>query len=465
MDTSLMVKKNLNPRILKSDYFPYCLTFAINNLFEGLQFMLRRFLFWGFFLWLHFGSVDVLQAQKAVLSNARLNILYNGLENRLEIALDGVARKNIEVVCKHFKLIDSAGSYFVSIDKNSNIKETVFYVRDKSKRNNMWADSVAFRIKKIPMPIAQIGTLASGLAYQNGEISMQNTVYAYIESFVVDGVKYQILSYQLRAFSKDNLELLNQKVQGNKTQEIREFLSRNKGFVRIELDEIKSVLVGGGFLNQDTLTLKPLLYYTKVNANENLYNEENNDFKSSPFGVDSRLIVYNNIGNYKVLKQIVKGDTLFLLKRRDSANVVLSFERYHIDKLNRLKMKVDRISDTSYALRYFNSKGICVAEGKAYNYQMDVYNAIAYEQGSVLNSLLVFMRTQDLRPFGVWKYYHDDGRLKAEGAYKSLPIKKPSNEIEWTICAELADQFQCIGEWKIYGQGAIAVEVFNFPNP
>ena len=288
-------------------------------------------------------------------------------------------------------------------------------------------------------------------------------MYAYIERFVYDGVKYQIVSYQLRAYSLDNLELTNQKILGNKTEEIRVFLSRNKGQVRIELDEIKAVLQGKGAQIQDTITLKPLLYFTK--SKTNFSNEENMGVNGSPLNENSNLIVYNNIGNYKVLKQIVQGDTLLLVKRRDSANSVLSFERFYIDKLNHLKMQVLRISDTSYSLRYFNAKGICVAEGKAYNYQMDVYNAITYEQTSILYSLLSFMRAQDLRPFGVWKYYHDDGRLKAEGTYKSSPVKKPSNEIEWTICADVSDPFQCIGEWKIYGQGAMAVKVINFPNP
>ena len=427
--------------------------------------MVSRFLISMCFLWLQFGAVNRLYAQKAVVSNTSLNILYVGLENRLDILLDGVLKKNIEVTCKDFKVLESFGFYYVYIDKNCKLKETKFYVRDRSKRNKVWADSVAFRIKKIPTPIAQLGTLASGLAYHNGELSMQNTVYAYIESFVYDGVKYQIVSYQLRAYSLDNLELTNQKIVGNKTQEIREFLSRNHGQVRIELDEIKAVLLGKGAQIQDTITLKPLLYYTKGNATENLYKEEINGFKSTPLSEDAKLIVYNNIGNYKVLKQIVQGDTLLLVKRRDSANSVLSFERFYIDKLNHLKMQVLRISDTSYSLRYFNAKGICIAEGKAYNYQMDVYNAIAYGQSNVLDSLLMFMRAQDIRPFGVWKYYHDDGRLKAEGAYKSLPIKKPTNEIVWTVCAELADPFLCIGEWKIYGQGALAVEVINFPNP
>ena len=423
--------------------------------------MASRFLISLCFLWLQFGAVNKLHAQKAVVSNTSLNILYAGLENHLDILLDGVLKKNVEVSCKDFRVLDSLGYCYVYIDKNCKLKETKFYVRDRNKRNKVWVDSVAFRIKKIPTPLAQLGTLAPGSAYQNGELSMQNTVYAYIESFFVDGVKYQIVSYQLRAYSLDNLELVNLKILGNKTIEIREFLSRNQGQVRIELDEIKAVLLGKGTQIQDTITLKPLLYYTKTN----LSNEENNAFKSSPLSENSNLIVYNNIGDYKVLKQIVQGDTLFLVKRKDSADQVLSFERYYLDKLNLLKMQVLRISDTSYSLRYFNAKGICIAEGKAYNYQMDVYNAIAYEQTSELYSLLSFMRAQDLRPFGEWKYYHNDGRLKAEGAYQSMPVKKPSKEIEWTICADVSDPFVCIGEWKIYGQGAMAIEVINFPNP
>jgi len=453
------------PNILFLKYFLSFLTFAILSFFKGLIVMVCRFLISMFFLWLQFGAVNRLYAQKAVVNNTSLNILYVGLENRLDILLDGVLKKNIEVSCKDFNVLDSLGFYYVYIDKNCKLKETKFYVRERNKRNKVWADSVAIRIKKNPTPVAQLGTLAPGSAYQNGELSMQNTLYAYIESFVYDGVKYQIVSYQLRAYSLDNLELTNQKIVGNKTLEIREFLSRNKGSVRIELNDIKAVLMSKGLQIPDTITLKPLLYYTKGNAPENLFNEENNGFKSTPLSEDSRLIVYNNIGNYKVLEQIVQGDTLLLVKRRDSSNNVLSFERYYIDKLNLLKMQVLRISDTSYSLRYFNAKGICIAEGKAYNYQMDVYNAIAYEQVSELYSLMSFMRAQDLRPFGVWKYYHDDGRLKAEGAYKSLSVKKPSSEIEWTVCAELADQFQCIGEWKIYGQGTLAVEVINFPNP
>jgi hypothetical protein len=135
--------------------------------------MASRFLISLCFLWLQFVAVTKLHAQKAVVSNTNLNILYAGLENRLDILLDGVLKENIEVSCKDFKVLDSLGFYYVYIDKNCKLKETKFYVRDRNKRNKVWADSVAFRIKKIPTPVAQLGTLTPGSAYQNGELSMQ----------------------------------------------------------------------------------------------------------------------------------------------------------------------------------------------------------------------------------------------------------------------------------------------------
>ena len=83
-----------------------------------------------------------------------------------------------------------------------------------------------FRIKQVPKPVAQLGTLVSG-NYNKGEIGSQNTLYAYLDGFVFDGVKFTVTKYEVIFMPKRGyMEVAP--VSGNGTAAIKGFAARAK---------------------------------------------------------------------------------------------------------------------------------------------------------------------------------------------------------------------------------------------
>lgn len=413
--------------------------------------------------------VPVIQGQKAVVANAGMNVIYTGLINKIDVLKEGVGRKNIEIKCEDFEVKDSSGFFFVSVPKNCTLRQTYIKVRDKRKRNQIWTDSVLFRIKRVPKPIAQLGSLEGNGYYNNGEIAIQNRLYAYLDGFVMSGVKYEVISYRVNAFCLKNLSIARVDVRGNEIHEIKQFLTDNRGASKIEIDSIIAVLRDNG-KNGDTVLLVPIAYFVK-GEEDGLFAEINNSKGTSFLSKSNDFNRNVKYGDEKVLMKIDNGDTFIVLERLDSTMQLISLKRYHDDAQGVLKFKVDRVSDTSYLISYFNSKGICVATGKSLNLNYDIYrfqNVYDMHFSNEIDSLFYFMNVQNLIPFGEWKFYYDNGSLLANGNFKAIRIiskVNSSNVNEFRVVCEETKRYQRVGDWVIYDVDGAVKLIRDFDHP
>ncbi|MEZ4805486.1 MAG: GldM family protein [Bacteroidia bacterium] len=415
------------------------------------------------FVFLHMHHAE---AQQTVVANTGLNVIYCGITNKLDILSADIERKNLEVYCKDFEIVDSLGYFFIVHTRKKDIHETMIKVRDKSKIDKTWTDSIYFRVKNIPRPIAILGTLPPG-SYSYGQIASQYWLWAYLDEFIYSGVKYNVISYQLNVFNIENLEVINSKHSGNSTQAIRDAMRMNFTHTRIEINEIKALLSQANTVNDDTIKLLPITYSVKATPLTNLIAEfyDGNSKKiitqNSDFHKDS---IY---GNIRVLKQVQESDTIILAKRQDSAGHLLSFQRYHTDKSSNIKLQVKRLNDSSYYLKYFNAKGICIAEGKSYNFMYDLRSNF-YDShrtfNSKIDSIYFSLNDQWLRLFGEWKFYHNNGALLAKGNFVSQRFDKPMIDDGFiqVVCGSVIDRYEMTGIWKAYDVNGKLIEERNF---
>jgi len=400
------------------------------------------------------------------MANTSLNVIYTGITNKIDILSEGIKRNNLEVYSKDFDIIDSNGHFFINISKSLLIRETYIKVRDKSKKDKTWTDSIHFRIKEVPRPIAQLGTLPEGQTYHNGEVAIQNTICAYLDGFIFDGVRYKVISYRFHAFDLYNLEITTVKNKGDRAHPIKDFLNQNRQAIKIEIDSIIAVLDCKDGKTKDTLQLSPLTYFIKGAIPSNLLAE---CYDGKTVSMIKNSTDYNHDSSYgdiRLLKHIRGQDSITLAKRVDSAGEMLTFQRYQMDAPGRLKLSIRKISDSSYFIRYYNMHGNCVAEGKALNFQYDILKSswnIDRTFSSCLDSLFYFMYEQRLIPFGEWHFYHEKGELLAKTYFKPIDRRKLL-EVDKrkfsTICGTAAlETFQRIGLWQVFDiQGKVIEE-------
>ncbi len=175
----------------------------------------------------------------ATISADAMNVLYIGLDNPMSISVPGVAPSATTVnpgPGLNLKKV-SDGKYIATVAAGS--RETSISVSAKMPDGtSKKMGDMKYRIKQVPRPVAQVGTLPAG-SYAKGEIALQNTLYAYLENFVFEGVKYTVTKYRVIYMPKRGMMEEAPGV-GNTTGPIRNFANKAKSGDLIVIDGIRA---------------------------------------------------------------------------------------------------------------------------------------------------------------------------------------------------------------------------------
>lgn len=163
----------------------------------------------------------------ATIAADAMNVLYIGLDNPMSISVPGVAPGNTTVSAGAGISLakQKDGKYIAKVSggsKESSISVSAKMPDGTSKRMG----EQKFRIKSVPKPVAQLGALQSG-AYQKGQIMMQPMLYAYLDGFVFDGVKFTITKYHVIFMPKRGY-MEDATVSGNSANAIKAFANKAK---------------------------------------------------------------------------------------------------------------------------------------------------------------------------------------------------------------------------------------------
>jgi gliding motility-associated protein GldM len=163
----------------------------------------------------------------ATIAADAMNVLYIGLDNPMSISVPGVTPGNTNVVAGPGISLKKTGEGKYSATVTAGSKESFISVSAKMPDGTTKKmGEQKFRIKQVPKPVAQLGTLVSG-NYNKGEIGSQNTLYAYLDGFVFDGVKFTVTKYEVIFMPKRGYMEVSP-VSGNGTAAIKGFAARAK---------------------------------------------------------------------------------------------------------------------------------------------------------------------------------------------------------------------------------------------
>lgn len=179
------------------------------------------------------------QTGKQVLVSAdSMNILYEGIDNPLSIVVQGIANDKLIVTMTNGTITGSNGKYFAKpIERFVAIIEVSAEIKPGKLKK---IGSYAFRIKGIPLPVAQIGDVRYKLSYSKLELLKD----PWLKARVSDpwdppfNLKFVVLSFTFIYHENDDIKQLN--VMGNKfTPEIIKIINNLKVGSRISFENIK----------------------------------------------------------------------------------------------------------------------------------------------------------------------------------------------------------------------------------
>jgi gliding motility-associated protein GldM len=185
---------------------------------------------------------------KAVVAAAKMNILYRGIENPIEVAVPGVPSEKVSVIVTNGTLNKTASGYSVSPGEQA---ESVIKVLVAGKE----ISEKKFRIKNIPQPVALFAGKNEGEI--DREVALKtDSLEAELKNFLWD------LTFEIKGFtflcSKDNSDLEEVSVGNKLTDKMKSLISEIKPGKMIVFKDIKAKGPDGKIkdLNQIILKIK-----------------------------------------------------------------------------------------------------------------------------------------------------------------------------------------------------------------
>ena len=122
-------------------------------------------------------------SRSAAVSAAKMNLLYIGVENPLDISVAGVNSNTVQVDCEGCNVLSAGGKYIAKVTKPGMAK--VFVSGEGFPKT-----AYEFRVKRIPDPLPKIGNglRKYGGKIGNGEFKISTGVDAYLKDFDFDAV-------------------------------------------------------------------------------------------------------------------------------------------------------------------------------------------------------------------------------------------------------------------------------------
>lgn len=384
----------------------------------------------------------------AVQSNAQvafelieMNVVYIGLPNPFNLVVQGVAREDLRFATGNCQVLDSAGQFYLKCKHRGDA--AVWILNQKGDT----LDKKTFRVRSIPKPEVRFGTLKSG-KHSAGAIRAQPGIFATLgEGFAYGGVRYTVDSAVVRIETLQGTWVCHQK---GKTLDGRLNEALNQDLVRIYIEDIYVSRPG----SSDPVLLQPIeIIDQEFSIHPTFYPQ---DWPPIPKPVlqacSFRLydsVTYTKGGdNYMIRKQLSEtwGGIKFLHFKNGDTLI-------HIDETSFRSFYPGNVLKESGEIRVLNDSlfGVSI-QGK--------FNKSWYRRGMEPGFYEIDSEI-DRRtyPVGEWKYYHPNGKLKAQGNYKIHKVTR-----EWDNLHETPNTLLIYrtGTWKFYDEEGNLVEKVKY---
>jgi antitoxin component YwqK of YwqJK toxin-antitoxin module len=185
------------------------------------------------------------QSQNVALHLTEMNLVYRGIDNPVNIVVEGVKNEDI-IIATSEHLLYSNGN-IQSLSKSYG--EGFVYVGKRANQDTVWLDTITLRLRSLPQPSAQLGGIPTdGLPKGLASVQAQTALLATMGAGFAYNLLYTITSYKCIIAYQNKPPVMFSGNSPSITSEMREAMQDLGGGDRILFEEIKAQEKRYGFI-------------------------------------------------------------------------------------------------------------------------------------------------------------------------------------------------------------------------
>ncbi len=418
-----------------------------------------------------------LSAQNVAFELSEMNLAYIGLENPLNVAISGVDQE--DVIVKTSEGCSYANGKLKVTRKARLCKVHAGYL---DQGDTVWVDSTIFRVRRLPMPRAQLGAIPNdGQPKGKAAIMTQQKLLISMGAGFAYNFSYSVTAYNLIVVYKDAPPEMHSASSSRLTGAMRTSIQKIKPGDKLIFEGIKVVQDNFGTRHN----LSPIIIEV---AGSSLINQSHFDQYAIFYnGHQIDTLTIGTFGINKRLREFKTGEVHFFtsdefgyhrIEKKYKKGIEISNERFDhygrkVSSLIRIdsntwnyrnyypngNIKIETLHKEGIVLRASDSLFHCKFSGHLAYYEE---SCEFFEQFRELG-LLHFKHS--INPSNFFKLYHENGVLAQEG---ELAIIEGEDLPDGIICGTgmtyytYTDHTVCDGKWKFYAQDGSLIEVKKY---
>ncbi len=186
-----------------------------------------------------------------VVSPTAMNLFYRGIDNPVSIAVSGVAPEKLKVSMTNGSIAGVKGAFKVQPGRD---KECIISVSaDMDGKMQRFGD-MKFRVKNVPDPKASFAGSFGGTV-QLSQLKAAKAMIAKLENFEFEGVKFDIISYDISAVIKGNL-ITKPNPGANVSENLKQIINNLRGGNKFYFENIKAKGPDGSIRDLGSMAIK-----------------------------------------------------------------------------------------------------------------------------------------------------------------------------------------------------------------
>lgn len=200
-----------------------------------------------------FNSQYIVARPSLTVSADAMNVVYQGLDNPVSVSVPGIPNEKLSVSATNATLVASGnGKYIVKVKGGRTVDVNVFATMESGEKRSM--GTISLRVKHIPKPTAQYGSLKESGTMSKSEASVQLGLSAYYENFDFNIIP-KVKSFHMSVFSSSGyIDLVSNS--NMLTPEMKQVLQQLRKNQKIIFEDIHAVGPDGIEVKLSPLTIK-----------------------------------------------------------------------------------------------------------------------------------------------------------------------------------------------------------------